>query len=256
VNQWVKDHPGKECRGAEKHALLAYLRTHFPNKTPQQLESTLNQQIRKTRGVIAPECTPKAYEPRALGAPTAVSKEVAGVRNPIHNAIKKRKRMEEAIAMLEKKGFADRILPGLAVEELVDEILTEPKPEFDDQSIIDLKDETENDGLDFCMYVGFTVQQIQKEAFAFMGRHRANLPRKQKGEIPRKRPVLLRGDKTLTENKRHFTAMERQDELHMKYVQVYFSELKLNAHLVEEALQTRMQCYPWASECGGRWPWA
>jgi hypothetical protein len=30
---------------------------------------------------------PKAYKPRALGAPTAVSKEVQDVRNAIHNPI-------------------------------------------------------------------------------------------------------------------------------------------------------------------------
>jgi hypothetical protein len=47
-----------------------------------------------------------------------------------------------------------------------------------------------------------------------------------------------------------------QDELQMQYVMVYFTELKLNAHLVEEALQTRLQDYPWVSDCGGRWPWA
>ena len=55
--------------------------------------------------------------------------------------------------------------------------------------------------------------------------------------------MLLRCDKTLPEKKRHFTAKQCQDELHMKYVQVYFSELKLNAHFVEDALQTRLQCY-------------
>jgi hypothetical protein len=133
--------------------------------------------------------------------------------------------------MLADKGYADHILSDLEVEGLVDEILSQPMPEFDGRSIIELLDAVEN-GLDFCLYVGFTVQRIQNEAFAFMGRRSANLP------------VLLRGDKTLPEEKRHFTAMECQDELHMKCVQVNFSELKLNAHLVEDALQTRMQCYP------------
>jgi hypothetical protein len=33
---------------------------HFPNKTPQQLESTLNKQIRKTRGIIHPKYTWRA----------------------------------------------------------------------------------------------------------------------------------------------------------------------------------------------------
>jgi hypothetical protein len=72
----------------------------------------------------------------------------------------------------------------------------------------------------------------------------ANRPRKRDGEIPRNRPVLLRGDKTLPKKKRHFTAKKCQDELQTQCVMVYFSELKLNAHLVEDALQTRMQCYP------------
>jgi hypothetical protein len=30
----------------------------------------------------------------------------------------------------------------------------------------------------------------------------------------------------------------------MKHLQVYFSELKLNCHFVENALQKRLQCYP------------
>jgi hypothetical protein len=37
--------------------------------------------------------------------------------------------------------------------------------------------------------------------------------------------------------------MECQDELQMKCVQVYFSKLKLNADLVEDALQSRLMCY-------------
>jgi hypothetical protein len=151
VDQWVKDQPGNECRGAERRALLAHLKIHFPNKTPQELNTTLHRQIRKIRGIIAPERTRKAYKPRAVGAPTSKSKEVKDVRNAIHNprynADRKRKRTEEAIAMLEEKGYKDRILPGLAVEKLVDEILTEPRAEFDDQSIIDLIDRERRLGL-------------------------------------------------------------------------------------------------------------
>jgi hypothetical protein len=45
--------------------------------------------------------------------------------------------------------------------------------------------------LDFCMYVGFTEQQIQKEAFEFMRRRGANLPRKRDGEIPRNQNAVL-----------------------------------------------------------------
>jgi hypothetical protein len=262
VHQWVKDHPGQECRGDERHALMAHLKIHFPNKTPQQLESTLNQQIRKTRDVIAPEKTPQAYNPRALGAPTAVSKEVQDVQNAIHNPINspirraamKRELREEAIAMLEEKGYKDLILTEKAVEELVDDILIKPRPEFDNDSMIDLLDKTISDDFDFCLYVGFTKQRIPKEAFEFMGRHGANLPRKRDGEIPRNRPVLLRRDGNLPEKQPHFTAMLCREELHMKYVMVYFSELKLNCHFVEDALQSRLQCYPRASDCGGRWP--
>jgi hypothetical protein len=109
------------------------------------------------------------------------------------------------------------------VEVLVDEILSKPMPEFDDDSIIDLLDKTEKKGLDFCLYVGFTKQQIAKEAFEFLGRRSANLPRKRDVELPRNRSVLLRGDRTLPEEKRHFTAKQCQDKLHMKYVQLYFS---------------------------------
>jgi hypothetical protein len=247
VDQWVKDHPRQPCEGAARQALLAQLANHLPKKSLKQPNETLHFLLRKIRGVIAPKKTPKAYEPRALGAPTAVSKEVADVRNAIHHpkpaASRKRKCTEEAIAMLTARGYKDRILSELEVEELVDEILTKPMPEFDEDSIMDLIDETKNNNLDYAMYVGFTKQRIPKEAFAFMGRRGANRPRKRDEEIPRQRPVLLRGDRTLPKKKRHFTAKQCEDELHMKYVQVHFTELKLNAHLVEDALQTRLQCY-------------
>jgi hypothetical protein len=239
VDRWVKEYPRLPCKGAARQALLAHLANHLPNKTQQQLNDWLNFLLRKTRGIIVPENTPKVYNPRALGTPTNKSKEVVGVRNAINNPIRsaavKRKRREEALAMLAEKGHADHILPEEEVEVLVDEILSKPMPEFYGDSIIDLLDETEKNGLEFSLNVGFTVQQIPKEAFPCMGRRGANLPRKRDGEIPRNRPMLLRGDKTLPEEKRHFTAKQCQDELHMKYVQVNFTELKLNAHLLEDA---------------------
>jgi hypothetical protein len=52
----------------------------------------------------------------------------------------------------------------LAVEVLVDEILTQQlMREFDGRSVIDLLGAVKN--LVCCMFVGFTEQQIQKEAF-------------------------------------------------------------------------------------------
>jgi hypothetical protein len=153
VDQWVANHPARACTGAAKQALLAHLKMHLPRKTPQQLDWTLKNLLRNTRDVIRPDCTPNAYEQRALGAPTSLSKEVKDVRAAIHNPINnpingpirraamKRQCREEAIRLLEEKGFADHILPEEEVEELVDEILAEERPEFDDQSIIDLLDD-------------------------------------------------------------------------------------------------------------------
>jgi hypothetical protein len=156
VDLWVKDHP---VQGRRKTCAVGALEDSFPHKTPQQLESTLNKQIGKTRGIIAPEYTPKAYNPRALGAPTGVSKEVQDVRNAIHNPIcsaaMKRGRKEQDRAMLAAKGYADLILSDLEVDELVDIIISNPMPEFDDDSINDLLDKTEKKGMDFCLYVGW-----------------------------------------------------------------------------------------------------
>jgi hypothetical protein len=178
------------------------------------------------------------------------------IHNPIHNPINnpiygpisraamKRKRREEAIAMLEEKGFADRILPELEVEVLVDEILAEERPEFGGKSIIELMDAAAKNIVDNSMYVGYTKQTIKAEAFAFLGRRGANRPKRKDGTQPLNRPVLLRGDKTLPEKKRHFTAGECQKELGFKFVQVYCTDLKLNAHMIEDAMQTRLQCYP------------
>jgi hypothetical protein len=102
-------------------------------------------------------------------------------------------------------------------------------PDFDGKSIIELMDAAENDGLDYSMYVGYTKRMIKVEALEFMGRRGANRPKNQDGTTPLNRPVLLRGDKTLHEKKRHFTAKQCEDELQMKYTMVYCSKLKLNA---------------------------
>jgi hypothetical protein len=120
--------------------------------------------------------------------------------------------------MLAEKGYADHILSD-EVEELLDGILSQPMPQFDSSSTIELLDAVEN-GLDFCLYVGFTKQRILNEAFAFLGRRSANLPRKRDGQIRRQRPVLLHGDRNLPEKKRHFTAKQCQDELQIQCVEV------------------------------------
>jgi hypothetical protein len=105
----------------------------------------------------------------------------------------KRKRREEAVAMLAEMGFEGNILTEEEVEVLVDELLTELMPEFGNRSIIELVDETINEVLDYCLYVGYTVQRIRDEAFAFMGRRAANRPKKKNGATPLNRPVLLHG---------------------------------------------------------------
>jgi hypothetical protein len=151
VAKWLKDHPGQECRGAERQALLDNLKIHFPDKTLQKLNTTLTKMLGKTRGIIHPEYTNDAYDQKALGAPTGSSKEESDVKNAINNAKKKRKRMEEAIRLLEEKGFADYILPGDEVEVLVDEMLAEERPEFDGKSIIELMDAAVKNILDNSM---------------------------------------------------------------------------------------------------------
>jgi hypothetical protein len=133
----------------------------------------------------------------------------------------------------------------------VDKIFSKPMPEFDDDSIIDLIDKTEKDGLDFSMYVGFTERRIVEEAFEFLGRRSANRPRKRDGKKPRQRPVLLRGDNTLPEKKRHFTAKRCRDELSMKHV--FFSSSSMRASW-RTRCRAGCSATPWASDCGGRWP--
>jgi hypothetical protein len=140
-------------------------------------------------------------------------------------------------------GCGDLILSDLAVEQKVEEILTKPRPEFDGKSIIQQMDAAKNNGSDFCMYVGYTKRMIRAEALEFMGRRGANQTKNQDGTTRRNRPVLRR-DKTLPEKKRHFTAKKCQKELGFKFVQVYCTKLKLNAHMIENAMQTRMQKYP------------
>jgi hypothetical protein len=50
-------------------ALLDHLANHMPNKTPKQLENTLQRLLGSTRRVFRPEFTPKAYKSRPLGRP-------------------------------------------------------------------------------------------------------------------------------------------------------------------------------------------
>jgi hypothetical protein len=58
---------------------------------------------------------------------------------------------------------------------------------------------------------------MRKEAFEFMGRRGAKLPRKQRRDPAEPARAAARRPEPAWE-KRHFTAMECQDELHMKYV--------------------------------------
>jgi hypothetical protein len=103
------------------------------------------------------------HKPRAVGAPTSLCKEVQDVqnaiKNPIHSAARKRKREEEAIRMLEEKGFADKILSELEVKEKMDAILGKVRRIFGNKCIIALLNKTKSEQLDFC--VGFTEQQIE-----------------------------------------------------------------------------------------------
>ena len=97
---------------------------------------------------------------------------------------------------------------------------------------------------DFSFYFGFTKQEIEKEAYAFLGRRGANKKRKRDGTFPLNRPVLLRGDLTLPEERCHFTAKEAREELGMKCEMVYVSELCINSYNVEDALQRELNGLP------------
>jgi hypothetical protein len=123
VDQWVKDHPGQLCRGDERQALLAHLKPHLPHKTPEKLNNTLTKLLGNTHGIIHPEYTNDAYDQKALGGPTDASKEVKNVQA----AAMKQQRREGAFRLLEAKGFKDKILSDLQVEELVEAILTEER---------------------------------------------------------------------------------------------------------------------------------
>jgi hypothetical protein len=93
------------------------------NKTPpKQLKNTLQMLLGSTRRIIRPDFTPKAFNKRPLGAPTGVSKEVVDASNAIRNQEINKEREEEAIAILKKKGFGDKILSNAAVKELVEKI--------------------------------------------------------------------------------------------------------------------------------------
>jgi hypothetical protein len=74
-------------QGRRKTGAVGYLKIHFSNKTPQQLNTTLTFMLGNTRGIIHPTKTPTKYEQKALGAPTGASKEESDVKNAIHNPI-------------------------------------------------------------------------------------------------------------------------------------------------------------------------
>ena len=222
---------------------MQQLKAALPRKSDSSLQKQLTRLIGMTRGVIRPEYTNKAYEPRALGAPTAASKEVSDVRNAIHNAIhnpiqsaeKRQRRREEAIALLTEKGYADKLLSEEELKQKVKDILNTKRKELGGRSIMEL---VNDDQEDFSFYFGFTKRRLTDEDLQFLGRRGANRKkRKRDGKTPLNRPVLLRGDRTLPEKKRHFTPKEAREELGMDSLMLYFSEVCLNAYDVEDALQ-------------------
>jgi hypothetical protein len=85
--RWTSGWPitREECRGADGKTLLDHLAKLMPKRTPEQLNNTLHMLLRKTRPVIRPNFTNKAYNLRSLSAQTSNSKEVAYASNAIHN---------------------------------------------------------------------------------------------------------------------------------------------------------------------------
>ena len=112
--------------------------------------------------------------------------------------------------------------------------------EFDQKSIMDLVNSNEP----FSFYFGETKQRVTDEDLQWLGRRSANLPRKKDGKIPRNRPVLLRADTKLPEEKQHFTPVEARKELDFDSILLFCSALCLNAYEVEDALQSKLNHLP------------
>ena len=176
----------------------------------------------------------------------ASSKEMVAVRgavnnprnNPVQRAKIKQHRREQAKDLLKAKGHADKILSEEDVKQEVHNIMNTRREEFRGHSIMELV----NNKADVSFYFGFTKQAIEKEAYAWLGRRGANIKkRKRDGKIPLNRPVLLRGDRTLPPEKQHFTPKEAREELGMKCVMLYLSELRMNSYNVEDALQRELK---------------
>jgi len=118
------------------------------------------------------------------------------INNPKNNLKKKIETRREAIDLLTKLGKKDLIYSTEEVEQEVYDILHKKRLKLGQKSIMDLVDSDEP----FSFYFGETEQRVTDEDLQFLGRRSANLPRKKDGEIPRNRPVLLRGDTKLPEN--------------------------------------------------------
>jgi hypothetical protein len=230
------ENKGMKCIGAARRELLQGLRDKQRDKGNAFLSHQLTKIIKKTRGVNNPENTRTSFTKKAVGDPGSNSKVESDKQNskwnPINNSISRIKKRNdiimEATEMLMRLGKDGMIYSPEKVKQEVYDILNKKRPELGQKSIADLVDGDE----DFSLYFGMTERGVKDEDLAWASPRGGS------------RPVLLRGDENPHAKRQHFTPPEARKQLGFKSIQLFCSELILNAYQVEEELQTQLHHLP------------
>ena len=88
VQKWHDLNGAQECTAMNwREPLLSLYMRIYRDKSRSLANQALTYQLSRIRTVIRPECTPKAFTQKSVGAPTSVSVEETALKNAISNPI-------------------------------------------------------------------------------------------------------------------------------------------------------------------------
>jgi hypothetical protein len=236
MRMWVEQNEGERCRGQDRKNLrdrLMGFDSTLSKKSADKQVTEIIGQLRPTQqvstrgpagmqGAHTAEEVNKKYRARKPAParprkprkpkPPRPARPPANTRADLHEHLKGLGRGEELLAT-----------PKL-IDELTSDILNKLRDELGGLSIRGIALNH-----DCSFYFGYTSVKAVVEAYMFMGRSR---------------PVVRRWSAKTGTTRMHFTPKDCREELGMKHVVVYESDIKFNAYEVESALQQALHNLP------------
>ena len=238
IDVWRAANPGSQCTmNNGKEELMKIFRDCCPTKDEKQADRAVESAVRKNRGIIEPDKTPKKFPPKELGENTNLhpveTNKRSAIYNPKNNAInnliqsaKKRDELRDASTLWHNNNVDET---ALTEDELVDAV----------EHIINHVDigglgklcDLQSDP-NFAFYVGLTKRTLKEEGLRWLSQRGNNTG---KGGV--NRPVLIKENGETIKESEATTAG-------FKSVIVFKSGYLINASAVEEILQASFQFLP------------